>query len=101
MDTTTVSTSIGTPSVVLDRHLRLAVRTEVVESPVLADVREPARQLVSQVDRHRHEFLRLVRGVAEHHALVAGAPRSHRACRSPIEMSGDCSSIDVSTAHVS
>jgi hypothetical protein len=31
------------------------------------------RELVRKRDRHRHELLRLARGVAEHHALVAGA----------------------------
>ena len=34
-------------------------------------------ELVGQRDRRRHQFRRLVGGVAEHHALVAGAAGVH------------------------
>ena len=40
---------------------------------VLADFGELERELVRELDRHGHEFGGLVAGVAEHHALVAGA----------------------------
>ena len=54
-------------------HLRLAVRPQVRDQLGAAHLGEPVRQLVRERDRHRHELLRLTRGVAEHHALVAGA----------------------------
>ena len=34
---------------------------------------EALRELVREQDRHRHQLVGLVGGVAEHHALVAGA----------------------------
>jgi hypothetical protein len=60
------------PVRVADRDLGLAVGTEVVEGPVLADRGEPFRQPVRDVDRHRHQRLRLVGRVAEHHPLIPG-----------------------------
>ena len=71
--------------------------------PCLADLGEPVGQPVREPDRHRHEVVGLVAGVAEHHALVAGADlvvgspvpaRCSIALSTPIAMSGDCSSID-------
>ena len=58
---------------VADRHLRLAVRAEVREHVGLAHLGEPLRDPVRELDRERHQLLGLVRRVAEHHPLVAGA----------------------------
>ena len=60
-------------AVVLDGDLGLAVRAQVVQHAVLADLGEPARQPVSQRDRQRHQLGGVLDGVAEHQALVAGA----------------------------
>jgi hypothetical protein len=46
---------------------------QVREDPGLADLGEAGRQPVGEPDRERHEIFGLVAGVAEHHALVAGA----------------------------
>ena len=59
--------------VVLHRHLALAVGAQVGQLAVLADGGELAGELVGQRDGRRHQLRRLVGGVAEHHALVAGA----------------------------
>jgi hypothetical protein len=60
---------------VADRHLGLAVGAEEVDALglLLADLREPVRQLVRDRDRQRHQLLGLVARVAEHQALIAGA----------------------------
>ena len=58
---------------VADRHLRLAVRPQVRQHVRLAHCREPLREPVREHDRQRHQLLGLVRRVAEHHSLVAGA----------------------------
>ncbi len=59
--------------VVLYGNLGLAVRTEVLQCTVLADLCKLSCQLVSQRNRVRHVLRRLVRRIAEHHTLVAGA----------------------------
>ena len=59
--------------VVLHRHLALAVGPHIGELSALADLRHPAAELVGQGDGQGHQLRRLVAGVAEHHALVAGA----------------------------
>ena len=41
------------------------------------DLRKTAGQLVGQGDGHRHQFRRLVGGIPEHHALVAGSAGIH------------------------
>ena len=74
---------LGGDKDLLDRHRRvafvaygdlaLAVGPEVVDSAALADLRETAGQGVGERDGERHQLLRLLAGVAEHHALVAGA----------------------------
>ncbi len=65
---------LGRPAVaVADRHLRLAVRSQVRDDLGLAHVGEPVRELVRERDRERHQLLRLTRRVAEHHPLVARA----------------------------
>ena len=58
---------------VADGHLRLAVGAEVADLAGLAHVGEPLCDLVREHDRQRHQLRRLVRRVAEHHALVTGA----------------------------
>jgi hypothetical protein len=57
---------------VADRDLGLAVRAQVVERAVLADLGELSRQRVGDLDRHRHQRAGLVGRVAEHHPLVPG-----------------------------
>ena len=62
------------PSVnVLNAHLRLPVRSEVIENLLFPDLRELPRQLVGVHDRHRHKLFGLCGRVAEHHALVSGS----------------------------
>jgi hypothetical protein len=53
--------------------LGLAVRAEVRDDLGLAHVGQPLGELVGERDRQRHELVGLAGGVAEHHALVAGA----------------------------
>ncbi len=77
VDTTTVSTRTGLPSVVLHGHLALAVGPEVVERALAANLTEALDQPVREHDRQRHQLLGLVAGVAEHEALVAGAAGVH------------------------
>ena len=55
--------------------LRLAVGTQIREHPVLAHLGQAACQLVSEHGRERHILGRLVRRIAEHHALIACADR--------------------------
>ena len=59
-------------------HLRLPVGPQVREDVRLPDLREPPREPVREHDRERHELGRLVRRVAEHHPLVAGAGQIER-----------------------
>ena len=59
--------------IVLDGDLRLAVSAEIRKRAVLAHLGQSAGQLVCEVDGIRHVFRRLVGGIAEHHALIAGA----------------------------
>ena len=58
---------------VADADLGLAIGTQVVERAGLANRRELLREPVRKRDRQRHQCLRLVGGVAEHHSLIAGA----------------------------
>ena len=58
---------------VFDRNLGLAIRAQPGQGAALAHLGQLAGQLVGQVDRHGHELGGLVAGIAEHHALVAGA----------------------------
>src|SRR3712207_1512692 len=60
------------PSVVLDCHLRLAVRQKPGNLATLPGCRETATKTVSKRDRKWHHLLGLVAGEADHHALVAG-----------------------------
>ena len=62
------------PVVIFHRHLRLAVRAQVVHPhPVAAHIRQPFAQAVGQRNRQRHQLFRLQAGIADHHPLVAGA----------------------------
>ena len=68
----------GPPAAVLvdlvsHRDLRLPVGAQVREDVGLPHLREALRDLVREHDRQRHQLRRLVRRVAEHEALVAGA----------------------------
>ncbi len=51
--------------------LSLPVRAQVGKHIALAHLGQALGELVGQRDRQRHQLLGLVRGVAEHHALVA------------------------------
>ncbi len=61
--------------------LRLAVRPQVGQRAVLADLGQLARQPVGQRDGQRHEFRGVVDRVAEHQPLVARALRVQRVGR--------------------
>ena len=58
---------------IFDRHLGLAIRAQPGQGAALAHLGQLAGQLVGQVDGHGHQLGGLVAGIAEHHALVAGA----------------------------
>ena len=60
-------------AVVFRRHLRLAIRAEVVKRTVLADFCQLLCQLMCQRDGQRHQLRSLIAGITEHHALVARA----------------------------
>ena len=57
---------------VLDRDLGLAVRPQVGQLAVLADLGQAAGHPVGEGDRQRHQLGRLAAGEPEHHPLVAG-----------------------------
>ena len=63
--------------IVFNCNLGFSIRTEVGKLSVFAHVRKPLRQLVCQRNRHRHQFCRLIAGIAKHHPLVAGAAGVH------------------------
>jgi hypothetical protein len=74
LEMTTASMRAGLPVlVVLDRDLALAVGAQVGQLAGLAHLGELAGELVGQRDGRGHQLGGLVGGVAEHHALVAGA----------------------------
>jgi hypothetical protein len=58
---------------VLHRELALGVRAQPGQAAVAAHLGLALHDAVGVVDRHRHQLRRLVAGVAEHQALVAGA----------------------------
>jgi len=60
------------------RHLRLPVGAQVRKDLRLAHLAQPLREPVREHDRQRHQLVRLVRGVAEHHPLVARADAVER-----------------------
>ena len=59
--------------VILDGDLGLAIGPEIGNQPLLADLGQALGQLVAERDGQGHQLRGLVAGVAEHHALVAGA----------------------------
>ena len=59
--------------VVFDGDLGLSVGAEIIDQAALAHLGEALGQRVGQRDRQGHQLRRLAAGVAEHHALVAGA----------------------------
>ncbi len=61
------------PIDILDRHLRLTVRTQIIERAVLTHIGQPLRQPVRQPDRHRHQIRRVITRIPEHHALITRA----------------------------
>ena len=61
----------GLAVLVAHRHLRLAVGTQVAEFAVLTHLCKATCQTMCECDRQRHELRRLVRRIAEHHALIA------------------------------
>ena len=63
----------GAVVLVADGDLGLAVRAQVGHGSVLADGGQALGHALGQVGGHGHEDVGLVGGVAEHHALVAGA----------------------------
>ena len=63
----------GASVLVDDGELALGVGAQEGELARLAQAREKDQQLVRVHDRRRHERGRLVRRVAEHHPLIAGA----------------------------
>ena len=63
----------GAAVLVVEGDLGLAVGAQVRQHAGLAHLGQALRQPVGQPDRHRHQVVGLVAGVAEHHALVAGA----------------------------
>lgn len=63
---------------VLDRHLRLGVGPQPGQGAVAAGSRHGRVELVGEHERQGEELGRLVRGVAKHDALVAGAEALER-----------------------
>jgi hypothetical protein len=59
--------------VVLDRDLALPVRAQVRQRPIPAHLGQAPRDTVREHDRHRHQLVRFVGGISEHHSLVACA----------------------------
>lgn len=58
--------------IIFYRHLAFGVRTKISHFLAFAtDVGQHAQDSVAEVKRQRHIILRLVRGIAEHHALVS------------------------------
>ena len=59
--------------VILNRNLSLAIRSEIGQRAVFADLCQLQGQLVGQRNRIRHIFLCLIIRITEHHALVSGS----------------------------
>jgi hypothetical protein len=70
--------ALGRVAIVLDRHLRLAVGTEIFQGSVFARFGEQTHEIVREHDRQRHQLRRFAAGEPEHHALVAGAGQFER-----------------------
>ena len=61
--------------VVFDSDLGLAIRAQMRHDALVANLRQTVGKTMRQIDRQRHIHVGLIRGVAEHHTLVAGALR--------------------------
>ena len=59
--------------VILHGDLSLAVGAQIVHQALLAHVRQTLGHFLRNGDGQRHQLRRFVAGIAEHHALVAGA----------------------------
>ena len=59
--------------IIFHGDLRLAVGAQIGQQTLLAHVGQALGHLVGQRDGQRHQLGGLVAGVAEHHALIAGA----------------------------
>ena len=59
--------------VVLNGHLAFRVGPQIADRTVAPDHRHSPGQLVCEGDRQGHEFGGLVRGVSDHHSLIASA----------------------------
>ena len=57
---------------IFHRHLRLPVRPQVRDIPVLPCLGKLPCKGMGQIDRHGHQLVRFVRGIPEYHPLVAG-----------------------------
>ncbi len=58
---------------ILDCHLALAIRQEVVQLTGLSRLGQPPGNLVGQRDGKRHQLRSLPAGIADHHPLVTSA----------------------------
>ena len=65
--------AFGLAEGIFDGDLGLAIRAQPGQRAALAHLGQLAGELVGQVDGHGHELPGLIAGIAEHHALVAGA----------------------------
>ena len=63
--------------VVFHRHLALTIRPQIGKQSALPHLRQLLAELMGQRDRSGHQVFILVRRIAEHHALVAGATSVH------------------------
>ena len=59
--------------IVFYRNLSLSVGIQISHDTVFSHFGKTFGQTVRKIDRHRHQRLRLVAGITEHHTLVAGA----------------------------
>ena len=67
----------GDAVAVLNGHLGLAVRPEVIQSPVFPDRSQLLNQFLGKADREGHQFRGLIAGEPDHHSLVASAGGQH------------------------
>ena len=85
-------------AVELDGHLALAVGPEPGDFARLAGSGEPVEDAMGQGDRQGHQFGRVVAGVAEHQALVAGPDLLAR-CLVLVHALGDVRALPVQGDH--
>ncbi len=61
----------GALSFILDRHLRLPIRSKIGHYLLPAYSTELPDQLMSQHDRHRHQLFCFPAGIAKHQSLIS------------------------------